>query len=432
MEHADRVDSQMAPLELAPDVGARAHAIARTIGERIKAVRDFTPVEELQGHAPGLAGGFAGLALFGAVLDAAFPDEGWDRAAHQHLTSAIEDSETLERIGPSLHSGWAGLVLTADLLSRDGRRYRGFLNQADAHLAADARRLVRDVEAAAAPIPPPLVDVISGLSGVAAILLRRRGNAEIAAVLNDALSALAGLTRVTEVPRTASPSTWGSPIVPGVEGPVFNLGLSHGIPGPIAALSLAFAAGVRVEGHEAAIETLVDIVLSHVREDEWGPTWPHAAPVDAREPGGPNGRMAWCYGAPGCARALWLAGDALDRHAWREIALRAMVAAIRRPARMRRVSAATLCHGLSGLLQIGLRFHADTKDERLAAPLSMLLQEVVAAFDPAAPFGYRGIDHMNRLRDDPGFLNGAAGVGLALLSASTGIATPWDRTLLLR
>jgi lantibiotic modifying enzyme len=433
MAQAQRIEGRIDRLTLTPELESRARMSARVVGERVARVTEFARIEGLQNHASGLAGGFPGLAVFAAGLDAAFPEEGWDRVAHRHISSAIQDGDTLGRLGPSLHDGWAGLVFAADLLSRDGRRYRGFLSQAESRLAIETQRLVKDVEGAPAPIAPPLIDVISGLSGVVAILLLRRGTPEIGAALTDALHALAGLARsIDGVPRASSPSTWGTPIVAGVDGPVFNLGMSHGIPGPIAALSLAFAAGARVHGQEMAIETLVAVLLSHVREDEWGPTWPHGAPVEVSGPRGPNGRMAWCYGTPGCARALWLAGVALDRPEWRELAHRAISAALRRPPRIRLVSEVTLCHGLSGILQIGIRFYVDTADERLLAPLSLLLDEVLTAFEPAAPFGYRSMDHRNRLRDDPGFLNGTAGVGLTLLSASTSNAPPWDRALLLR
>jgi hypothetical protein len=33
-------------------------------------------------------------------------------------------------------------------------------------------------------------------------------------------------------------------------------------------------------------------------------------------------------------------------------------------------------------------------------------------------------------KDDPGFLTGSAGIGLALLAATTAVAPDWDRVLL--
>jgi len=53
----------------------------------------------------------------------------------------------------------------------------------------------------------------------------------------------------------------------------FNCGLSHGIPGPLAALSLTWLAGYRSPGLRETIAYLADWVAEHRIEREWGIDW---------------------------------------------------------------------------------------------------------------------------------------------------------------
>ncbi|WP_277752743.1 lanthionine synthetase LanC family protein [Streptomyces sp. L2] len=76
---------------------------------------------------------------------------------------------------------------------------------------------------------------------------------------------------------------------------------------------------------------------------------------------GSPARSAWCYGAPGVAHALWLAGTALGDHDLHDVATEAMAAVLRRPAHMRFIDSPTFCHGVAGLLQIVLRFAHATR-----------------------------------------------------------------------
>jgi hypothetical protein len=140
------------------------------------------------------------------------------------------------------------------------------------------------------------------------------------------------------------------------------------------------------------------------------------------------------------SRALWLAGRALDRADWRRHATDALAAALLTP---RQVVDHSLCHGTAGLLRITARMAADSGDERLAARLPMLAGALLAGYDAEAPFGYRQprsvagaagpAEVPARSSNRAGFLDGAAGIALALHGYATGLppATPWDAALLL-
>src|SRR5207253_2631831 len=117
--------------------------------------------------------------------------------------------------------------------------------------------------------------------------------------------------------------------------------------------------GLGVAGGQDAIDRIAGWLTEQRLEDEWGITWPDVAPLGDEKPA--PARSAWCYGAPGVARALWLAGEALGERSHRELAVEAMAAVYRRPMATRRIDSPTFCHGVAGLLQITLRFLQDTK-----------------------------------------------------------------------
>ena len=123
-----------------------------------------------------------------------------------------------------------------------------------------------------------------------------------------------------------------------------------------------------MDGIEEAIHRVAVWLVQHHLDDQWGINWPTAvrvedngkASTESALPFEPS-RTAWCYGSPGLARSLWLAGKALDNTQYCELAIAAMEATYRRPLDARRIDSPTFCHGVAGLMQITLRFAHDTK-----------------------------------------------------------------------
>lgn len=383
-----------------------------------------------------VAQGSAGIAVLCAALDAAFPGEGWDRHGHAHLAAAL-DAAAAPRAAGSLFAGAAGLALTADLLAAGRGRYRRLLADLDAAVAADARRVASGLRDAAG-VPVAAVDAISGLAGTLAYLLRRHGSSTaVDAALGEGLAVLATL-----LADTATPPAWHTPVawIRDEERPHYphgnlNCGLAHGLPGPLAVLALALRDGHRVAGGADAVATAAGWLGAHRADDEWGPNWPNAIPLDAHGGAGAPpehpARAGWCYGAPGVARALWLAGEALEDRSLRGLALASVRAVVARPPERRWLSSPTFCHGAAGLLQILLRFARDTGAADLTAAAADVCREVLAAHDPASLLGYRNVEPGGVLVDHPGLLDGAPGVALALLSAGTSAEPVWDRLFLL-
>ena len=96
---------------------------------------------------------------------------------------------------------------------------------------------------------------------------------------------------------------------------------------------------------------------------------------------------------------------------------------------------AGLCHGAAGVGHLFNRMFQATGEERLAEAARLWFERTFTFQAPGEPIaGFRawevGIEGNPGWRPDAGFLEGAAGVGLALLGAVSGVEPAWDRVLL--
>lgn len=389
---------------------------------------------------PSLAGGAAGLALLFAEL--AHHDPAYRRVAHDHLTTAVAHARQAPVGG--LHTGLAGIALAARAAARSPRDYATLLDGLDGQVTAWAhgtatvegeRRAHRGGTTFVA------YDVISGLTGVGRYLLQRADRAAPAdPALHAVLGFLVGLTRPCPgVP--GRPGWWvahsPTPVASDAEDGHLNLGVAHGVAGPLALLALAWTAGHRVPGQEEAIGRIVDWYLENRGPDQQNAGWPATIPVveAPRRAGVRRSAPSWCYGDPGIARALQLAGAALGEPSWTKAARLAICdVAIEWTRSGPGLAETMLCHGGAGLLQVLWRMNSEFDDQDLARAIDDVAAFVLAGFTPEAPFGFRA-RHMGESTelDIPGFLEGAAGTALAISTYVTGRdpRTGWDAALLI-
>jgi hypothetical protein len=422
-------------LDVARDVAVRVTDRERVAVAVVSAREQTHFPQSVHWEAGGIAQGDAGLALLCAYLDRCFPDEGWDVSGHGFLASAAADAER-GVLGPSLYGGIAGLGFVAWQLGRDGTRYTRMSRTLDGALAPQSVELAVAVECHDHGVSVGQFDVISGLSGIGAYLLTRRGEPHIDAALEKLLETLVDLTRASPsgLPRWFTPvelmfDETTAALYPNGH---LNCGLAHGIPGPLALMALAHAEGLEVRGLRDAIASIAAWLCDHRSDDAWGINWPTmVAPPSTPSVRAPPSRAAWCYGSPGVARALWLAGTAVEDEQLMTLASEAMQAVYRRPLHERQIDSPTFCHGVAGLLQITLRFAHDTGAAFFAAAAADLADQLLAAYDPNTLLGFCSIEPGGNAVDQPGLLDGAAGVALVLLGAATDVEPTWDRLFLL-
>src|SRR5262249_44490456 len=211
----------------------------------------------------------------------------------------------------------------------------------------------------------------------------------------------------------------------------YNLGLAHGIPGAIALLGRACAAGVAPDRARPLLEGAARWLM--VRRAMVGTDGFPAAV--GTEPWPVPARLAWCYGDPGVAAALLLAARCAREPAWERAALAVARRAAERPPDAAEVVDAGLCHGSAGLGHLFNRMFQASGDTRLREAADFGFRRTLEMQQPGR--GVAGfaawVDGPNGIpawTDEPGFLTGAAGIALALLGASTTIEPAWDRALL--
>ena len=384
-----------------------------------------------------LAQGSAGLAMLTATLDACFPEEEWDLVGHAHLRLAADALATQPLRWLGLAQGLCGVAFATWLLSCQGTRYQRLLASLDEQIAARTLKLTAQMLKQRHGLAAAQYDVISGLTGIGAYLLCRRASPPLSYTLSAVLQTLIALSE-----EEAGVPHWYTPPALIIQEDrrhqypdgLLDCGLAHGAAGPLALLALAKRDAIEVDGLETAIDRLATWLVEHRVDDAWGVNWPDAYPAGlphASVPPMPLARTAWCYGNPGIARALWLAGEALDRPAYRELALAAMTAVYRKPPARRQIDAPTFCHGIAGLLAITLRFEQETGLPVFREAAQALTDQLIAQYDPDALLGFCNLEPGAIRVDQPGVLYGAAGVVLVLLAASTDQAPTWDRAFLL-
>jgi hypothetical protein len=427
-------------IAVARDVAARTTDRNRLRGAIVSASRQTAFPEAFRWEPYGIAEGDAGLALMCGYVDACLPGERWDATAHEFMAVAARAGERVQFLPAGIFSGVSGLAFATSLLGREGTRYQRLLRALEDALLPRVAALADALKRAPNGIAVSHFDAISGLSGVGAYLLRRRARREMRATLEGVLTALVELTMPAGgPPRWHTPANLLGDEAMAREFPYGNLncGLAHGIPGPLTLMALALCEGVEVRGQADAVRRTCDWLVAHRADDEWGVSWPTAVPLGpagGREPDPPilrPSRSAWCYGSPGVARSLWLAGEALSEPALRSLAVEAMEAVYRRPMGARNIDSPTFCHGVAGLLQITLRFAHDTGLAVFADATRTLVEQLLAAYRPDRPLGYYSLEPGDNPVDRPGVLDGASGVAMVLLAAATDTEPSWDRLFLL-
>ncbi|TWF78954.1 lanthionine synthetase-like protein [Pseudonocardia hierapolitana] len=428
------------PLAVSPDLRRRAITVAVEVADRLRspepvaasARRARRPAGHPVWDASSLLLGHPGVALLHATMSVADPS--WAAATHAHMAAASggagADLVPAAVLHGSVHGGYPKLLRTLAEAVAVACTHQ---------VEAQARRVAHDGPGLAVAD----YDVVSGLAGKGRLLLAL-GDDRSSEALHTALGHLVACTRPVTAHDAAVPGWWCRPgdCVEFPQG-YLDVGLAHGIAGPLALMALAHDRGHRVEGMPDAMRTIVDWLLRRAVRDEHGPMWPSRigfAQEIGDEPVVPDAvKAAWCYGTAGVARALHLAGIALGDRMLCATAVQALRGAALRPWSEADLVGPTICHGAAGLLQVVLRVSERDPDPVLLNAAGLLAQRVLYDLDRTAPFGFR---HAHRTRagrvvgvDEPGLLQGAAGVALVLATFAhhPGTVGPdvWDAPLML-
>jgi hypothetical protein len=352
-----------------------------------------------------LADGEAGVAIFFAYLARATGSEEHADAARERLGRAIEWAVDAPPHAYLFHglTGVAWAVDHASAVLGDEPADDGD----DPHVDID--EMVMEILAR----PPEALgfELLRGVAGLGVYALERLPRPTAARCATRAAEVI-----VAMADRTGGEATWlSTPArMPPADRRVHpdgyhSLGVPHGVPGAIAFLAAACAAGVAPAGARQVVAEGMAWMWRH-RLDGAGADGP-LFPAIAGEREAPQ--PAWCYGDAGAGAALLAAATDAAHPDWRDRALDVVRRAALRPAAG--VAGALLCHGAAGVAHIAHRCHAVSGDPVFAAAARRWWARALEV-GPG---------------DAVGVLDGVAGVGLALIAATTTVAPRWDRMFLL-
>lgn len=374
---------------LASAAAAAVEAIAADLGALASLIRPFGADPAFS-----LAGGTAGSALFLAYLAEQAPGRGYGDRAMDLLEQAIGSVAT-RRVAPGLYDGFAGVAWTLEHL-----RGRTFDDGDGEDSGAGSAAFLLDL-LGQTPWRRPC-DLISGLVGFGIYALERLARPGGGEILEQVLARLAETAE--ECPEGTA---WRTPSPEGR----FDAGVAHGVPGVIGLLAAAARDG-------AEVRPLLDGAVRWLLAQRPFPS-----------------RLAWCHGDLGIAAALLGAARVLGEAAWEGEALALARCAAGRACESSGVEDAGLCHGAAGNGHLFNRLAQATGEEVFAAAARRWFGRLLAMRRP-----HQGIGGFQALvadgrggkvwADDPGFLTGSSGIGLALLAAVSPVEPAWDRLLL--
>jgi lantibiotic biosynthesis protein len=271
-------------------------------------------------------------------------------------------------------------------------------------------------------------DLIRGLTGFGSYLLRRDPGSK---ALRAILSYLVRLTVPVTVDELTVPGWWTTAdpagnLTVGFTGGHANLGMAHGIAGPLSLLAVAARDGITVDGQLTAITTICTWLDSWHVGTPAGAAWPFWISLPQYRDGQsavcyPQ-RLGWCYGTAGIARALQLAGIAIGDMTLKSMAEHAMICALTEPANQAATTSPALCHGHAGLAVLAAAAAADASHANAA--------RLRALSSRSAETTIQLCHHLGDAATGPGFLDGVAGIALAVMSARTG-SWGWETCLLI-
>ncbi|MCX5327825.1 lanthionine synthetase C family protein [Streptomyces sp. NBC_00140] len=387
-----------------------------------------------------LAYGPTGIALL-HIERAASGLGSWQRA-HDWLDAAVRSPFTS---GPDSHPFYGAPALAhamACAADHVSGAYQRTLRRLDHQLVVDVRRRLdaanRRIDAGRLPELAEF-DTIRGLTGYGAYFLHRAPSSdETRAILDYCVRLTEPITHNgEELPgwwTPTGPSGRPDSRFPDGHG---NTGMAHGIGGVLALLALAARRGTPVRHHHQALRTILVWLDRWQEKTNRGPLWPYWVTRDELRRGflapSPPRRPSWCYGTAGLARAQQLAAIALGDTDRQLDAENALVSALTDTAQLNATTDNGLCHGFAGLAHVAAR----TAEDAHPATVGQLRAAIPALLTLPCPPGTDPDETAMFIVNDkdagPGLLDGAAGIGLALMAPATKAPprSSWDACLLI-
>jgi len=210
-----------------------------------------------------------------------------------------------------------------------------------------------------------------------------------------------------------------------------NLGLAHGIPSMLKFCIGCYEKNICRQDAYSLGRKIVDFLISHTNADRTHCYFPSVYSVNNAHD--LRSRLAWCYGDLGIGIVLYQAGKIFDDQEIVDFALDILKhTTSRKTEAQSMVYDAGFCHGSAGVAHMYNKIWHYTKDPLFKNAADFWIQKTLdfaVHHDGAA--GYKAYSPIDRSQESAyNLIEGAAGIGLVLLSYLTGDFS-WDYCLML-
>ena len=358
-----------------------------------------------------------------------------DEIIYSMINKIRDKIENGDVLGISLFNGLSEVGLALYAAKKNTNHYGKFLKTINNIICYSIEENIKYYYEEMRNLAMQQFECIYGLAGVTTYLLYFKNDEIVNSALKKSLRYLVEITKDKEVYgkqvpgwHISSEKQFREELKEKYPKGNFNFGLSHGIAGPLVALSKAYNEGVIVKGQKEAIKKIINFYMKFKDKDEDGNTcWPtllkYEEYINGLKVMRDNKKVSWCYGSIGIARALYFAGEALGDKETRQLSVQIMESIALLPEEKYYLISPTLCHGYAGVLSILNAMWKDTNSVKIKSGVINLTNIILKYYDPDIKYGFLNVNPTYsdkppyfQKEDKNDFLEGGTGVMLALLS----------------
>lgn len=371
---------------------------------------------------------------------------------YEYMLKIRENLYNINFLTASSFSGSTAIGFSIYSLYKNTLYYKKFINTLNQLIISQVKEDIKRYMLDLGNVRLESYDSVLGLSGTASYLLLFKEEEDVRECIIEILIYLIEITKNIEkygykVPGwyTSSENQFLDDEKKFYKKGNFNLGLAHGIAGPLTILSLALKEGIEIEGQREGINIILnDLKRLKYNDEKENIYWPGRIDFEEYVSGvvkdKKRNRASWCYGTPGIARAMYIAGTAINDKESIDIAIKAVEGLCQMDEDEWKFHSPTICHGYSGLLAVVQAMYTDTRNLSFDLGRKKILKKILEFFEEDSLLGFYDIDPKDPFKgelklikkESIGLLDGAAGIILILLSLIKPIKTDWMRILMLK
>lgn len=308
-----------------------------------------------------LSHGLPGICLlFGTMMNLFPNEECWPEYAHEYIGRTVKHINEKGISDLSMFSGLTGIGLSIASCSRNFNDYKKLTSSINLLLIDQIDRYYNTMRSEKYT-NSFLFDVISGISGILGYLFMFKNDDLCKAKIDEGLDILVDLVN-KEVDFEGN-------MVPGWYIPAkyqftesekafykkgnFNTGLSHGVAGILAVLSMAYLENIVRPGQKDAINKIIEFFDKTSLSYNGRTVWECQIRLEDYLKKSNNEdiyvRDAWCYGVPGISYSMILAANAIND---RRLLLNTIDNMKKSLNDIQNIHTPSLCHGYSGLYEM--------------------------------------------------------------------------------